>query len=418
MLRREFMFLAAAGLAVPRLVLTDEAHAFRVRTITAGISLAEGGWQHRFEEAAGFLREARSDFQDRGYDVQTLRLATQPLPDYLKSWSSPQGLRVLSEMDDFCAQRGLILSVGPVINVDRHEPGLAEWAAALVGDTDHISFSVGVASAASGVHAGAIRSAAETIAAIASSSPGGEGNFRFAATAHCPPGTPFFPAAWHQGGPSFAIGLESPPLLLAAIESRAANAPAAQSVAEAMNAALIPVQSLAEAIATRTGRSWLGIDTSPAPGPDASIGRVIEALSGAPFGGTSTLTACAQITDALKNLEVRTCGYSGLMLPVVEDSVLARRAAEGRYGIQELLLYSSVCGTGLDVVPVPGDTSVDSLAAVIGDVAALSAKYRKPLSARLFPIPGKQAGEAVTFENPFLTDSVVMNIDAVAASAR
>jgi hypothetical protein len=98
------------------------------------------------------------------------------------------------------------------------------------------------------------------------------------------------------------------------------------------------------------------------------------------------------------------------MLPVVEDTVLAKRAAEGRYGVQELLLYSSVCGTGLDVVPVPGDSLTESLALVVGDVAALSAKYQKPLSARLFPIPGKNTGDAVTFDNPFLTDSVVLSI--------
>jgi uncharacterized protein (UPF0210 family) len=178
-----------------------------------------------------------------------------------------------------------------------------------------------------------------------------------------------------------------------------------------MDAALAPVQSQAEAIARRTGRSYLGIDTSPAPGPDASIGEVIETLTGVPFGSASTLRACASITEGLKKLQVKTCGYSGLMLPVLEDTVLARRAAEGRYGIAELLLYSSVCGTGLDVVPLPGDSSAESLASVIGDVAALSAKYRKPLSARLFPVPGKMAGESVTFNNPFLTDSVVMKLD-------
>jgi hypothetical protein len=177
-----------------------------------------------------------------------------------------------------------------------------------------------------------------------------------------------------------------------------------------MNTALMPVQLQAEKIAKRTGRAYLGIDTSPAPGPDTSIGEVIETISGAPFGSTSTLRACANITDGLKHLQVKTCGYSGLMLPVVEDTVLAKRAAEGRYGVQELLLYSSVCGTGLDVVPVPGDSSTESLGLVIGDVAALSAKYQKPLSARLFPIPGKNTGDAVTFDNPFLTDSVVLSI--------
>lgn len=65
-------------------------------------------------------------------------------------------------------------------------------------------------------------------------------------------------------------------------------------------------------------------------------------------------------------------------------------------------------GTGLDVVPLPGETPVDVLAALIRDVAALAVKLHKPLSARLVPVPGKIAGEVVRFTNPFLTDSVVM----------
>ena len=411
MYRREFLGLLPASLAIPGVVFAAEPHSFRVRTITAGVSLALSSWRQQMQQAAEFLREARSDFQDQGYEVQTLRIATQPLPEYVNEWSSSEGLRVLSELDDFCRQQNVILSIGQIINTDQHDPRLSDWAVELIRNTEHINFTVGVASADGGVHSGAIRSAAETIAALSKTSPGGEGNFRFAATANCPPGTPFFPAAWHQGEPSFAIGLETPPLLLLAAKSRPENVPVARHIAAAMDTALMPVQSQAEKIASRTGRRYLGIDTSPAPGPDASIGEVIETISGTPFGSTSTLRTCANITDGLKKLRLKTCGYSGLMLPIIEDTVLAKRASEGRYGIQELLLYSSVCGTGLDVVPVPGDSSTKSLELVIGDVAALSAKYQKPLSARLFPIPGKKEGDAVTFDNPFLTDSVIMKID-------
>jgi len=411
MYRREFLGLLPASLAIPGVVFAAEPHSFRVRTITAGVSLALGSWRQQLQQAAEFLREARSDFQDQGYEVQTLRIATQPLPEYVNEWSSLEGLRVLSELDDFCRQQNVILSIGQIINTDQHDPRLSDWAVELIRNTDHINFTVGVASPDGGVHSGAIRSAAETIAAISKTSPGGEGNFRFAATANCPPGTPFFPAAWHQGEPSFAIGLETPPLLLLAAKSRPENVPVARHIAAAMDTALMPVQLQAEKIAGRAGRRYLGIDTSPAPGPDASIGEVIETISGTPFGSTSTLRTCANITDGLKKLRLKTCGYSGLMLPIIEDTVLAKRASEGRYGIQELLLYSSVCGTGLDVVPVPGDSSTKSLELVISDVAALSAKYQKPLSARLFPIPGKKEGDAVTFDNPFLTDSVIMKID-------
>lgn len=408
MQRRDFLFLLPASLAIPGILSAAGRPAFRLRTITAGVSVELSRWQRQLKDAAEFLRDARSEFEEQGYEVQTLRIATQPLSEYLDDWSGAEGMRTLSAFDDFCEQHGLIMSVGPVINADRDDPRFADWAAELISGTRQINLSVNVASAEAGMHSAAILSAAEAISAIASTSPGGEGNFRFAAIANCPPGTPFFPAAWHEGEPCFSIGLETPPLLLSAIGARRKDLPVAQQIAEAMHAALSPVQSLAETISRRAGLKYLGIDTSPAPGPDASIGQVIEAVSNAPFGSISTLRACASITDALKNLQVRTCGYCGLMLPVVEDRVLARRAAEGRYTIQELLLYSSVCGTGLDVVPVPGDSSIGTLAAVIGDVAALSAKYRKPLSARLFPIPGKKAGDPVKFDNPFLMDSVIM----------
>jgi uncharacterized protein (UPF0210 family) len=99
------------------------------------------------------------------------------------------------------------------------------------------------------------------------------------------------------------------------------------------------------------------------------------------------------------------------MLPVLEDPLLAQRAGEGRYSVRDLLLYSSVCGTGLDVVPLPGDTPVASIAALLRDVATLATTLRKPLSARLFIVPGKKARELARFTDPLLTDSMVMKID-------
>jgi len=96
------------------------------------------------------------------------------------------------------------------------------------------------------------------------------------------------------------------------------------------------------------------------------------------------------------------------MLPVLEDPVLAARALENRYDLNDLLLYSSVCGTGLDVVPLPGDCTVETLTGIIGDVAAMASKLGKPLAARLLPIPGKKAGEIATFDNPHLTDSAII----------
>ena len=102
--------------------------------------------------------------------------------------------------------------------------------------------------------------------------------------------------------------------------------------------------------------------------------------------------------------------YTGLMLPPCEDAGLAKRAAEGCYSVHDLLMYSAVCGIGLDTVPVPGDVSQEKLTALFLDVASLAYRLNKPLSARLFPVPGKAAGETTTFANPFLCNTKVFAV--------
>lgn len=387
------------------------AHPFRIRTITAGVRLGSTSDLQPVAAAIAFLERAKRAFTDAGYEVQTLRVALEPLVVHPAGAVGERLLADLQALDRVAKDRKVLVSVGPVLRDDKSDPQLAEWTAQLLSSTENVSCSIAVASSGVGTFERAAEVAAATIASVARTTPGGEGNFRFAAAASCPAGIPFFPVAYHEGPEAFALGLESAPLVTAAF-SDAANAAAARARLKALlDTELGAVQAIALGVERREQRRYLGIDASPAPGKDASIGAAIEALTHAPFGDASTLEACAAVTDVLKRLAVRTCGYSGLMLPVLEDPVLARRAAERRFGVAQLLLYSSVCGTGLDVVPLPGEVPVGVLAALIRDVAALAVKLSKPLSARLFPIPGKTAGDAVRFTNPFLTDSVVMAVE-------
>jgi uncharacterized protein (UPF0210 family) len=390
---------------------SDKSHRFRIRTITAGVNLRSTDDVATIDSAIEFLLTAKRKFEAAGYEIQTLRIATQPFEEYLNGKSRQAALTDLKRIDDVVAAKGVLLSLGPVITDDRHDLDFPSWATQLVQQTRNINFSVVVASPERGIHSRTAQTAAEAIVAISKASPGGEGNFRFSAAANCLAGTPFFPVAYHRGPAAFSIGLESPGLLQQAFSEARDIDDAKARLRVLLESELGPVETIALGIAQNAHRAYLGIDTSPAPAKDASIGAAIEALTRLPFGSASTLAACAAITDVLKSLKIKTCGYSGLMLPVLEDPVLATRAAEGRYSVRELLLYSSVCGTGLDVVPLAGDTSAGQLAALIRDVAALSTKLHKPLSARLFLIPGKKAGDHAEFSNPFLTSSVVMKFD-------
>jgi uncharacterized protein (UPF0210 family) len=119
------------------------------------------------------------------------------------------------------------------------------------------------------------------------------------------------------------------------------------------------------------------------------------------------MTAARIITTAEKAIPVKQVGYSGLMLPVLEDKLLSQRWAESTYNIDSLLAYSAVCATGLDTVPLPGDISVEQIERIFGDIASLAFKWNKPLAGRLLPVKGKKAGDQTDFQDPYLFNTTL-----------
>lgn len=420
MASRRQILTALGALGLPVSTMTDLLAAsnsrsalkpVRVRTITAGLELSPQGESKRLDSTLDFLAAAKRAFVNAGYEVQTLRIATNPWLAQATVRDRQALLARLRELDKLVAERGAILSAGPVLTEDRADDSLPEWSSELIATTESIHHSVVIASPEHAVHATAATVAAKVMTKLTSTLGGGVANFRFAAAANIPAGTPFFPVGWHRGAESIAVGVESASVLERAFAGMAKSEDPTAALKRELDAVLTPIEQLAREIAREHNREYLGIDTSPAPGKDRSIGAAIEALTRSPFGSAGTLEACAAITAALKSVSVTTCGYSGLMLPVLEDPVLAQRAGEGRFSVRDLLLYSSVCGTGLDVTPLPGDTPTETIAALLRDVAAMSARLRKPLSVRLLLVPGKKVGEMARFTEEWLTDSMVMKLD-------
>jgi uncharacterized protein (UPF0210 family) len=98
------------------------------------------------------------------------------------------------------------------------------------------------------------------------------------------------------------------------------------------------------------------------------------------------------------------------MLPVLEDIGIAQASAQGRFDVTDLLAYSSVCGVGVDMVPVSGNVSVQQIESLMFDLSTVSLRLNKPLSARLLPVLGKDPGEMTSFESKYMCNSVVMKI--------
>ncbi len=381
----------------------------RIRTLTLGIDPAGTDDLPTFERALTTLRILHGVFTDAGYEIQTTRIATTPLATYRDFTTHTDDMEDLLGLDRLATETGILLSVGPIATSWADAQQIADWAAQLIATTTSTSFSIDVSP---GAHASeSLEAAARAMCAIGQATSGGEGNFRFAAAANIAAGTPFFPVAYHAGPESLSIGLEFPRLLGEAAAGGVDWSGFVASASRLIRRRLGPIAELGQAQAEQTGLAFAGVDLSPAPGLDCSIARVIETLTGAAFGDASTLAACALLTGVLRNTGLPSCGYSGLFLPILEDKVLAQRAAEGRFSVKELLLYSSVCGAGLDLVPLPGNVDPKTLKNLIADVAALATRLAKPLSARLLPLPGYAAGDKVSFENPYLTDAVVMALE-------
>jgi uncharacterized protein len=263
-----------------------------------------------------------------------------------------------------------------------------------------------------GVHWNAVHAAARHIKRVAEKSPRSQGTFNFAATAMLGPGAPFYPGSWHanQGG-RFSVGLQAANVVAGVFASSRGDALAAtRQLNEVLSALANDVHRISRAAEAATGWKYWGFDSTPAPLKDDSIGAAMESLYASHFGAAGTMTAAYVITQAQQQIPEPRIGYGGLMLPVLEDSLLAQRWSEGTINIDSLLAYSAVCGTGLDTVPLPGDVTEKQLVRILGDMAVLAFKWKKPLTARLQPVHGAKAGEMSAFDDPFLVNAKLQPI--------
>jgi len=420
----------------------------KVRAITAGAPLRLPLAQSQVAQAGTLIDAARGALAEAGMEVQTTRLATPPLETMLPPEAAGSAGPIAAAARDLaaaletcCQAEGI--EYAALGAIDTLAAGEAQWRPLLetipelIERTERLFCAASVASRAGGISLAAARACGEAVVRIAARTPNGFGNLRFAALANCPPHIPFFPAAYHDGQPRLTLGLalEAADLAVAAFDGAATLDQAGGRLVESLAGEVARVCATVERALQRfDGVELIGADLSLAPFPaDArSIAAACERLGLPAFGTPGTLFIASFLTGCLRRAaaEIRRrggrapAGFSGLMLPVLEDAVLARRAAEGSLGVESLLLYSAVCGLGLDTVPLPGETPPEVLAALVLDVAALAVRLDKPLTARLFPVPGKRAGDPVAWDFAYFAPSRILALPArvpggaLAATAR
>jgi uncharacterized protein (UPF0210 family) len=381
----------------------------KVRAITAFVRVDPAHYQEQIQETLKFLQQAKVAFEKSGYEVMTIRITTQPFPEYTRGMSDEQALAFFRDYDALAVKEGFDAAIGPAMMSDADDPHEAELLAKIIANSKTLEGSVFIAGE-DGIRWKSIHAAAGVIKYLEANTPHSQGNFSFTASSLVPSGTPFYPASYFTGeGKQFAVGLQSANVVSEVLASTQSANEAEERLKNTLGTYAAQIEKTATEISSASGWKYGGLDLSPAPLMDVSIGRAIENFLGAPVGSSGTLTAAAIITRALKAIPVKQAGYSGLMLPVLEDTVLAQRWSEGRLSTDALLSYSAVCGTGLDTIPLPGDVTPEQLERILGDVASLSVKWHKPLAARLQPVTGKKPGEMTEFDDPFLVNAKIQS---------
>ncbi len=379
--------------------------------------------QAKLSNFSSFYDELISKLEEIGITVDTKRFASQPLFSYENKLFYEKNLKEtlvainnqLGFLQDIFKDYGIkyfaccMMLANEMQELGIFEKLLLDEVPQFITNYNNFFTSLPVASTKHGINLDALKSSAKIIKEL--SEPDPFKNLQFCVSANIKPNIPFFPAAYHfSEKPGFSLALEMADEVINVFEKSKSLKDAQLNLLAKFNEIYDNLTKISETVARNFDIEFKGIDFTPAPYPtiDKSIGTAIEKLGIEYFGANGTLTAIALLKNAIPANKEKAIGFSGFMQPVLEDFILSKRLSENRYNLDSLLLYSTMCGAGLDVVPLPGDISEKELFYILLDICTISITLRKPLTARLMPIPGKKEGENVEFDFEYFAPSRII----------
>lgn len=388
-----------------------------IRSITLGVDWADQSKHGLADEIERFMATAEVRFAKSERAVRTCRLTLPPL-NQSRGFSPASTRSVLGWVSDLCERAGIRWFCVPFNYLGEENPRVLSKIAAEVVARYSNAFVNLIVAKDDEISPVGITEAARFVRTVSRFSNNGFDNFRVGVSCNCAPHTPFFPFAYHQGVHGFSVALETVDAFIDIISKHENGG--VEIVRDALvgylRENLVAINDIGMEIEIQTGVRFLGIDASLAPFPngESSVARVVEMLSHEDFGSFGSLYFTSFLTDIIKvaihRSRCRYVGFNGVMYSLLEDDYLARRNKQKNLTLDGLILYSSVCGCGIDMVPVAGDILEEEIESLILDTAGLAITLRKPLGVRVLPINGRSPNEVTSFNYDFLVDTRIMKI--------
>lgn len=400
----------------------------RIRTITTFLVLNKdrATWKSSILKATEFCNDLSNEFFEGGYVVQSIRIVTNPFGEYLNTENvaaAKKDLEIISNLLN--ASDTSNLRIRFAIGEAQTKEEIAILPELIKAYGDLCNACVNIALDEFGVlNNELIRYASLAVSEISRITPRGEGNFNFTVNFNCAPLIPYFPAGYHRKelGNCFVVGLETPDLLVSALMEFKKNTRLEnhndlfkgyyEVLSSALQYHVSKVRLIIDGFSNNRDFAFSGLDSSAAPSKDcSSMVEVYKLLGVEYFGASGTVEASSLLTKVFQSIKgVDLVGFSGLMLAVTEDQGLADGTRNFDFDIRSLLTYSAVCGIGLDTVPIPGDTPITKITALMRDTGTMAYRLNKPLTVRLFPVPGLKAGDITSFESDDLCNCAVLAV--------
>ena len=280
-----------------------------------------------------------------------------------------------------------------------------------LAETDNVCSSVNVGSTRAGINMDAVLRMAEVVRETAEATASRDciGCAKLVVFCNMVEDNPFMAGAVHGSGEAdevINVGVSGPGVVHAVLADMSPDA-SIMDIAEAIKATTFKITRAGELIAREAAqrlgyeKGILDLSLAPTPARGDSVADIIETIGVGQVGGPGTTAALALLNDAVKKGGVMASssvgGLSGAFIPVSEDEGMIRAAESGALTLEKLEAMTCVCSVGLDMIAIPGDTTVETIAGIIADESAIGLINNKTTAVRVIPAIGKQAGDTLEF---------------------
>jgi uncharacterized protein (UPF0210 family) len=398
---------------------------FDIRTVTLGINLKDcmdrnfssfrKRVYNRIVEKGKLLNKFADGLEDkyaipitnRRISITPASLLLEPLPPRLET-----AVNFAKTLDEAAEKAGInfIGGYGAMVQkgMTKADERLIDSIPLALSKTSRVCSFINMASTRAGINMDAVVKIGHILKDLASRTKDGIGCAKIAVFANVPEDNPFMAGAHHGiGEPDYSlnVGISGPGVVRAVILNNAdcdltqLSEVIKRTVFKITRAGELIGREMAELMDVSFGIVDISLASTTAAGD--SVAEIIEAMGVGQMGLPGSTAALAMLMDAVKKggamASGNVGGLSGTFIPVSEDSGMIRAVNAGTLNLEKLEALTSVCSVGLDMFAVPGDTSAETISAIIADELSIGVHNNKTTSVRIIPVPRKKAGQIVHF---------------------